>query len=230
MYAEWDPSFLSRKCPHLRYQLIEKQYTDLKDQVKETLTDSWCSEEKINLIMDLTLLTRPKVCVEVGAFNGSSVLPVAATLKYLNSGKVFCVDAWSNNECIRYLSHDDPNKDWWSQVDMTNVHHSFKNLIARWSLHRICIEVHKSSSEAIDYIPDQIDFLHLDGDYSEVGGSEDVELYLPKVKRGGYILLSNLYIMVNRKQPKIKAFCALSEACTVVATIEKDNAVLFQKE
>ena len=194
------------------------------------LKNSWCSEEKINLIMDLILLSTPKTCVEVGVHRGASLLPIAATLKYLNGGVVFCVDAWSNMESVRHLKDDDLNKKWWSSVDMNDIYRSFKQLITKWSLKPFCIEIHKSSDQAIDEIPQEIDFLHLDGDYSEIGALQDVELYLPKVKKGGYILLSNLYIMVQREQPKIKAFCALSEHCTIVATIENDNAVLFQKE
>lgn len=227
--AEWDPSIICQQYPNSQNRLHENRYADLKERVKEALTTSWCSAEKINLIMDLTLLIRPKVCVEVGVFNGSSILPVATTLRHLNFGKVYAVDAWSNKEAVRNLDDEDPNKAWWSQIDMTDAYHCFKKLIKSWSLQRFCIEVHKSSAEAIAHIPNQIDFLHLDGDYSEIGALQDVELYLPKVKPGGYILLSNFYIMIKREQPKIKAFCALCESCDIIATIEKDNAVLFQK-
>lgn len=59
--------------------------------------------------MDVVYTTRPGVCVEIGAFTGSSVLPVAATLKYLGAGKIFAIDAWSNEEAVRYLSPNDPN-------------------------------------------------------------------------------------------------------------------------
>lgn len=229
MLAEWNPCILYRQHPNSQNQLNKVQYANLKAQVAKALKNSWCSVEKINLLMDLSLLTHPTVCVEVGACTGSSVLPVAATLCYLNSGTVFAIDAWSNEEAIRNLADSDPNKAWWSEIDMTAAHNSFKKLIIEWSLQKFCIEVHKPSEQAINDIPDQIDFLHLDGDYSEIGALRDVELYLPKVKSGGYILLSNLFIMIGREQPKIKAFCALCESCDVVATIESDNAVLFQK-
>ena len=229
LHAEWDPSFLHQQNPNSINILSNPQYSNLKTEVILALTNSWCSAEKINLLMDLTLLIHPQVCVEVGAFTGSSILPVASTLKYLNSGKIFAVDAWSNTEAIKHLASNDPNKMWWSQVDMEAIHNSFKELIHTWSLESFCTEVRKSSEQAIYDIPAEIDFLHLDGDYSETGALRDVELYLPKVKSGGYILLSNLYIMINREQPKIRAFCALCDSCEIVASIERDHAVLFRK-
>lgn len=225
--ADWDPNILQQ--PNSQNLLAKERYTKLKAKVTKALAKSWCSAEKVSLLMDLTLLTRPKICVEVGVFAGSSLLPVGATLRYLNAGMVYAVDAWSNEEAVRYLSDDDPNKCWWSQVDMAAVYRSFKNVTKTWFFLGFCAIVRKSSEEAVSSIPDQIDFLHLDGDYSEIGALRDVELYLPKVRPGGYVLLSNLYAMVNREQPKIKAFCALCEECDIVATIEDDNAVLFRK-
>ena len=229
VYAEWNPSFLLQDGSKSLDILSNRKYTDLKVRVVQELKNSWCSVEKINLLMDLTLLTHPKICVEIGAFTGSSILPVATTLKYLNSGKIFAVDAWSNTEAIKHLADNDPNKQWWAQLDMNSVYNSYQHLINKWSLRNFCTEIFKPSRQAIFEIPAEIDFLHLDGDYSESGALEDAELYLPKVKSGGYILLSNFYLMINREQPKIKAFVALCDACEIVASIENDNAVLFRK-
>ena len=217
----WNPSGLNTRS--------NCEFNKLKMNVTEALTNGWCSAEKAQLLMDLVLLTRPEVCVEVGAFTGSSILPVAMVLKYLNHGKVFAIDAWSNAQAIQHLDDEDPNKLWWSQVDMHAVHEGFKQLIATRSLTNFCTEIHGPSEKAVGKIPERIDFLHLDGDYSEIGALRDVELYVPKVKSGGYILLSNFYIMVNREQPKIRAFCALFDTCEFVASIEQDNAILFKK-
>lgn len=224
--AEWDPKILqayqSESLSHLPYRTLKKQ-------IAQALVNSWCSQEKIDLLMDLTLLTGPQVCVEIGVFSGASLLPVAATLKYLKAGKVYAIDAWSNKEATRHTAVDDPNAAWWAQVDLQAVHNSFQKLIKTWKLEKTCQEIHKPSEQAVSHVPPQIDFLHLDGNYTESGSLRDVELYLPKVKSGGYILLSNFYMMIQREQPKIKTFCVLCDACEVVCSIENDNAVLFRK-
>jgi len=228
LYAEWDPSVL-QSTPNFRFFLKKSSYEILKKKIIQELKNSWCSIEKIHLLMDLTLLTRPKVCVEIGACMGASILPVAATLKHLNSGKIFAIDAWSNLEAIKYLADDDPNKQWWAHLDMNSVHAQYQALVKRWSLENVCTEVFGPSTQAINNIPAEIDFLHLDGDYSERGSLEDAELYLPKVKSGGYILLSNFYLMIAREQPKVQTFVALCDQCEIVASIENNNAILFRK-
>jgi len=209
--------------------LNEYDYILLKEEVKESLKNSWCSDAKIDLLMDLTHRIRPSICVEVGAFVGSSVLPVAVTLKYLTIGKMYAVDAWSNQVAVKYLADDDANKKWWSELDLNNVQRTFEDMIASWGLENFCVEICQSSELAAEFIPDNIDFLHLDGDFSEMGSLRDVQVYVPKVRSGGYILLSNFYMMNKREQPKVKAFCLLCENCEVIATIEHDNTVLFQK-
>lgn len=230
LQGSWDPqSCFEDNSEVCLSDVNEKKFQQLKVDVKAQLKDSWCSEEKINLLMDLVLLTKPQTCVEIGAFTGSSVLPVAATLQYLKRGKIFAIDAWSAEIAIRNMENNDPNKAWWAKVNMHEIYARFKQMCAKWGFKTICKPIRNLSSVAIQQIPDSIDFLHLDGDYSEVGSTEDVELYLPKVKSGGYVLVSNLYTTVNNKQPKLKSFCLLFDSCEIVAEIENDNAVLFRK-
>lgn len=224
--AEWNPEYCLMdddvSC------LNETSYMKLRDNVCANLQNTWCSIEKAQLLMDLTMVTKPKVCVEIGAFVGSSVLPVAVALQHLNCGKMYAVDAWSNTVACRYLDESDPNKAWWSTVDMPTVRGMFDQLMTQWSLDPVCVVLPNSSEEAVRAL-DEIDFLHIDGDYSAKGSMNDVDMYIPKVKSGGYILFSNLYTMVNGKQPRLKAFCKLFESCEMICSIERDNAVLFRK-
>lgn len=227
--AEWDPEFSLDSVDQAALdELDNPAFGILKDNVLKYLNGSWCSPEKTKLLMELVLLTKPNVCVEIGACTGSSVLPVAATLKYLNHGKIFAIDAWSNAEAIKHLEEDDPNRPWWAQVNMKDLYEKFLYMESAWDLWPYCLPIRSPSNIAVNQV-DEIDFLHLDGDYSIKGSLEDVNLYLPKVKSGGYVLLSNLFTMVKGKQPKLKAFLALFDSCEIVAEIERDNAVLFRK-
>ena len=227
LFADWDPRSLLQEG--LSYSSQDRAYTSLKNKVKKALYNSWCSQEKIDLLMDLAYIVRPKVCVDIGTCTGSCTLPIAATLKMLHSGKVYAIDAWSNAVAVQNLCDDDPNKKWWAHLDMASLYKSFRSLIKEWSVKKFCVKIYKPSEVAISDIPASIDFLHLDGDYSETGSLRDVELYLPKVRSGGYILLSNLYMMIGREQPKIRSFCLLCETCEIVAAIDNDNTVLFKK-
>lgn len=227
--ADWEPEYLlyEEEMDQLDV-LFDEKYLDLKARVKEHLRQSWCSTQKIDLLMDVIVLTKPAVCVEIGTFTGSSILPVAAALHYLESGSILAVDAWANDIAVRNLAEDDCNKDWWSRVDMGVVQNIYDKMIIDWSLQNYCKTLHMTSSDALQHI-EQIDFLHLDGDYSEIGAIQDVQMYLPKVKSGGYILLSNLYMIVNGKQPKLNAYYMLLDECEMIIGIENDSAVLFRK-
>lgn len=230
LQADWDPEYcLSYEDDlSLLNVLHDQKYKELKSNVSDYLANSWCSKEKSDLLMDLTLLQKPQVCVEVGAGAGSSLLPVATILKHLQQGTLYAIDAWSNQKAIENLAKNDPNRPWWSSVNMKEMYMAFKRTIKDWDVRSYCRIIAKPSAKAAQTIP-AVDFLHLDGDYSEQGSLLDIDTYLPKVKTGGFILLSNILVMVNGTQPKLKAFCKLCEACEIVAEIENDNAVLFRK-
>jgi predicted O-methyltransferase YrrM len=227
LYAEWEPECCFDEGISIE-PLKDVLFLDLKGRITKTLERSWCSPEKINLLMDLILIARPEVSVEIGVFTGSSTLPVATVLKYLNHGKIYCIDAWSNAEAIKNMDFDDPNRLWWSEVNMADICDTFQRMLREHNLQQICIALRKPSEEAVHDIG-EIDFLHLDGDLSEKGSLLDVALYLPKVKKGGYILLSNLFHMVKGKAPKMKSFAKLFDACEMICGIERDHAVLFRK-
>ncbi len=226
LHAEWDPEITLMDSD---ISILENPYLkELKRKVTDYLENTWCSKEKINLLMDLVAVTHPSVCVEIGAFSGSSVLPVAATLKFLRHGKIYAIDGWSNEVVTKNLDLDDPNREWWSKVDMLHAFKTFQHTLAHWNLQHYCILIRKPSNVAVQQLP-EIDFLHIDGDYSEKGTLEDVELYLPKVKSGGYILFSNVFTRVKDKSPKLVALPILTDACEIVAEIENDHALLLQK-
>ena len=47
--------------------------------------------------------------------------------------------------------------------------------------------IRKKSEDAVDDIPDEIDFCYIDGNHSYEFVKKDIELYYPKIKKGGVI-------------------------------------------
>lgn len=209
-----------------KFVLPDARFQKLKSRVIKYLANSWCSTKKAEMIMDLIFAIRPEVCVEIGVFNGSSVLPVAATLRHLKEGCIYAIDSWSNEEAVRHMPTNDPNFGWWSQVNMDNAKNKFTTLIKQWNLQSFCSVIHATSEVAVQRIP-EIDFLHLDGNFCEEAASKDVELFLPRVKSGGYILLSNLFQVVDNQYTKMSSMWKLFDECEIV--YEVDNAALFRK-
>lgn len=231
LFAQWNPEYLDEKgeAPLAFEALQEPLFQSLKCRILQESVHGWCSQEKSALLMDLVLLKKPKVCVEIGAGTGSTVLPVASVLKYLGQGRVFAIDAWTNEIAVRNWEDNNPNKERWSKVDMRGMYKRFRTMLKERRLVNYCKTLSMTSEEAIGQISAPIDFLHCDGDPSEKSSLQDLELYLPKVRPGGYILLSGVCTMVDTQQPKMKAFFKLFETCDAVAEIDRDNAVLFRK-
>jgi len=199
----------------------------LKQEVLTNLPhiDGWCSKEKAIHFIDLIMKEKPKVWVEIGVFGGSSVYPVASAFKLLGSGTVIAIDPWDKIECIKYY---DPIKDstdlkWWGNLNLNQIYTSFLNLLKSNLLEPYC-KVLRASSEIAPKEIESIDVLHLDGNHCEIPSTLDVELYLPKVKPGGFIWMND-----SSWEQRQDAVEKLAASCDVVKVIDNGNCVLFRK-
>lgn len=148
----------------------------------------WCTEEKVNQLMDLIYDVKPKTCVEIGVFGGSSVYPIAAALKYCSSGLIHAIDPWSVQECLKGYSADDPNYKWWASINLDEIFSDFMKKMQHYQVNAYCVILRKTSEEAVHHFEDEsIDILHIDGNHTEAIALNDIKLYFPKVKTGGYI-------------------------------------------
>ena len=223
--SSWDPVSVSAKNAFLNNPTV----TELENKVIDYVKNSWCSEDKARLILELVISTQPSVCVEIGAFTGSATVPMLAGLQYLNHGEAYIIDSWSSQEAIKGLPMEDPNTAWWAQLDMKSVKNQFMYSMRSWDFKKYFQLLEMSSEQAFSQLP-AINFIHIDGNFSEEGSLLDSKLYLSKVVAGGYILLSNALVMIGGKATKMKALWPLFEECDIVYEIENGNALLFRKK
>ena len=88
----------------------------------------------------------------------------------------------------------------------------------------------KPSLEAVKNLPKKpIDILNIDGNFSDEGSLQDVHTYFPLVKKGGYIILSNVNGYCNGKPSKVNSFIYLFNNCEVIGSVDRDNTILFKK-
>jgi len=207
----------------------EKQSVEeLKQQAFEVLPTlyGWCSKEKAENFIDLALAVKPKVYVEIGVFGGSSLFPVATALKYLGEGGIIGIDPWDKKETIKYF---DPSEDavdlkWWSSINFERIYYSYLHLIKRFDLEEYCITLKMTSEKAAGKINSAIDILYLDGNHSEACSTQDVQLYLPKVRTGGYIWMNDTSWSTRQQAVEL-----LAESCDIIKVIDNGNCVLFKK-
>ncbi|MBS0620561.1 MAG: class I SAM-dependent methyltransferase [Verrucomicrobia bacterium] len=179
--------------------------------------EGWCTMEKASKMMDLILETKPKICVEIGVFAGASVYPTACALKYIGQGQIFGIDPWSNSESVKAFEENDENYNWWNKLDHEDIYRQYLGMINGYDLNAFATTMRTTSKAAVNYFPDEsIDILHIDGNHSPMIALEDAKMYLPKVKKGGYIWFDDAdWHETTIAVAFLKEHCFLDEAGSV---------------
>jgi hypothetical protein len=200
-----------------------------KEETLEELPSipGWCSREKASKIMDFLYKVRPKQCVEIGAFCGSTTYPMVRSLQYLRMGKLWAIDAWDYQKAIEGLDPHSPDAIWWSKVDMKACFSAIHNLIARKQLTKWCRIVQSTSQKVLSSFPDEsIDFIYIDGSFSSESALHDAILSYRKAKKGGYIWLNDSHCA-----PKLESVAYLMERCSWIQEYSLSNqSIVFKKE
>ncbi|MBX7066659.1 MAG: class I SAM-dependent methyltransferase [Parachlamydiales bacterium] len=220
------------KKAFLLLTIFSSLFADLKtEELKQTVTrilptlEGWCSKEKAMAFVDLILEVKPNTCVEIGVFGGSSAFPVASTLKFLDHGLLIAIDPWDKIECIKYFDpiEDAEHLKWWGNLNINYIYYAYLNMLKKYDLEDYVTTIRSTSEDAAQHI-DEIDILYIDGNHSEQVSCLDVELYLPKVRPGGYIWYNDA-LWKDRQD----AIDQLMEECEIIKVIEDGNCILFQK-
>ncbi len=183
----------------------------------------WCSPEKARLLMDFIHEHKPEICVEIGAFGGSTTFPLARALQYEHKGVLYAIDAWDNSAAAESFAPGEPDHDWWSKVDMKAIRSGFVSLIKKEQLSRCKAIPQRFEEAAAQFADGSIDLLYVDGSAASL---REVELYFPKVKQGGYIWLNDAHY-----DSKNKAVAFLMRNCEWLKKKSlKNQCVLFKKK
>lgn len=107
------------------------------------------------------------ICVEIGVDCG---LNAKTLLKLLPIKKIYLIDSYQQ------------------ELDSVSGEKRYKSAKKLLRKYKDKIEfIRKSSSEAIKEVPDNIDFIYIDGSHEYEQVKKDIEIYYPKVKKGGII-------------------------------------------
>ena len=156
----------------------------------------WCTDEKRNFIHTLVNLTLSKVCVEIGVFKGSSLFSFAEVLEN-NGGTIVGIDPWSYEASKNELWDKDYenyiyNELLKGQETFDKLYDNVCNIIGNNDLSKTVSLIRKSSEDVfINFDTESIDILHIDGNHNEMNVSRDILLYLPLIKKNGYIIMDD---------------------------------------
>lgn len=203
----------------------------LVEKVKNLLPTihGWCTPEKATKFIELIINTKPDLCVEIGVFGGSSLIPQAMALKENKKGLIYGIDPWKNEAALEEMIHQD-HKEWWKNLNLEDVYNHCKSHIKKQKLNDYCILLRDKSENVVNQFADNsIDILHIDGNHSEALSYKDATLYLPKLKMGGYLVFDDIWwTEENNYVTTRKAIIYLLQSCDKIDIINND-CLLLQK-
>jgi len=181
----------------------------------------WTSVERGLEMAQLVLEHRPKVVLELGCFGGKSMLPMALAVRHIGCGKVYTVDPWQNEPCLE--GESEANKEWWSKVDLHDIHKEVMEHIWRLGLEQVVTVIRARSQDVPELFP-SIQFLNVDGNHSEIASCRDVNTYLPRMESGGFCFLDDSDWPSTQKCQEI-----IMQSCELVKSGDNGHYKIFRK-
>lgn len=153
----------------------------------------WCTLDKAFHLAEKVVETKPQVAVEIGIFEGKSMIPIALAMAFNKLGVVNGIDPWAKADAVVGEAGGAAHENWWANIDFEALATNTINHIANNALSEYCRILRMKSQDAVKLFKDgTIDFLHIDGNHSETSSCSDVIMWLPKVKIGGIIFFDDI--------------------------------------
>ena len=188
----------------------------------------WCSFEKATALVKTIVQNRASLCVEIGTFGGSSLVPQALALQHNGSGKIYGIDPWSTDAALEEMQKAE-NVEWWSKVNLEQIYKHCQRHVAMLQLQPYVQLLRDKAENVVDTFADgSIDLLHIDGNHSEALSYKDAVLYLPKVAKGGIVFFDDIHWNDSDEgYTTQRAIMHMLEHCTRLELV--DDCMIMQK-
>ena len=152
---------------------------------------------KIVTMANIALEYDIKNYVEIGVYRGRSFFPMAHVVKLLG-GMAYGIDAYDYETAKEYDLDEDFGKEvnsFLASLDFLLIYNEVKELRRQLDLTENSEIVKNSSKLASAYFKKNkitIDMLHIDGNHDTKAVLEDIDLYLPLVRDGGFLVVDDV--------------------------------------
>ncbi len=154
-----------------------------------------CSEAKAGRIAELIIGSGATIAVDIGVYRGRSFLPMGAAFQWLGSGIAYGIDPYSATAARQTDDHEvgDVLVGWADEQDWDAIRAHVQALIDDRSLSRFAQLIRETSEVAASrFPPGSLDLIHIDGNHDRAAVELDYELYRPRVRPGGFIVLDDI--------------------------------------
>jgi len=142
----------------------------------------WCSERKADRLAMHS--KNAKLCVEIGVFCGQSFFAMA--LGNVET-QLVAIDPWSEQEAAQEVA---PGAE--KAFDWEEIYQTFEKNLARYRVADRTKVLRMPAAVAVDFVDSSIDLLHIDGNHDPVKVMADVKAWVPKVRKGGIVVLDDV--------------------------------------
>jgi len=168
----------SRCRPHDRgFRRIFLKICDFLDDLEYRVPQLYKIKPMIEFVHNRNIDNKDLVGVEIGTFRGVNAY---AILSFLPIKMLYLIDP--------YLEYDEYVEAWipnHSQSDFNNDYARAKKRLRKFKDKITFIKM--KSEEATVRIPDDLDFIYVDGNHKYEYVKRDLELYYPKLRKGGIL-------------------------------------------
>ncbi|MGD0877562.1 MAG: glycosyltransferase [Anaerolineales bacterium] len=184
-----------------------------------------CPLQKSFLMSYIFLKYDLKNYVEIGVYRGRSFLPMAYVARIMG-GMAFGIDPYTPEIAKLFdLKEGDRQKvnAFVDTLDFTKIYQDVINLDQKLKLDNNSKIIREKSNMAVRHFRQiSIDMLHIDGNHDTKHVLEDVDLYLPLVKNGGFIVVDDInWDSVKPAYKKLRKVCETVFSNGVYAILSK---------
>jgi predicted O-methyltransferase YrrM len=167
----------------------------------------WCTPLKGRWIAEHIQREHLTRCVEIGVFGGRCLLSMALAVRAIGRGGfVLGVDPYDFARQVESMDNA-AHIEWAGGIPFENIYQGTLAAIRARELHTHCGLLRAAADECASIVG-AIDLLHIDGCHSVLSSCRDVEVWGPKVRPGGLIVLDDCdWDTVQRARAMLAAMC-----------------------
>jgi hypothetical protein len=156
-----------------------------------------CSVAKAGLLASLIRHWNLRSTVDIGVYRGRSLFPQAISHKYYTGGVVYGIDPWSAEEAWEKQNVElkELIGRFVRETDFEAVYREVEGIKRECRFFGHCALLRMTSAEAASVFEGRSTFfglVHIDGNHDTERVTEDVSLYLPRITRGGFVVLDDV--------------------------------------
>jgi predicted O-methyltransferase YrrM len=150
----------------------------------------WCLDPKQRFLAEIVQQRDLQNMVEIGVWQGKSLIPMAWGCKQKGSGKIIAIDAYDVAYLIENGGDEHPS---YYAADQNENEQKFLQNLKRFEVEDfVTYEGPQASLQAAKkYKKDEFDLIHIDANHSEINSLQDFYSWFPKLKIGGVLVLDD---------------------------------------